>query len=90
MELIKKIMSGGVKDMANTKRPSSSVTARLDFDRFLLNFSFFTGSFLIMYVPHKSFTIDADAKIKREDTVDITAAIGAARNNPAAPTGMIC
>ena len=34
--------------------------------------------------------LDAEARIKREETVDITAAIGAARNNPAAPTGIIC
>ena len=29
-------------------------------------------------------------KISREETVDITAARGAARNRPAMPTGMIC
>ena len=45
-------------------------------------------SLFAMYVTYRFFRIVADARIRSESTVDITAASGAARKRPAAHTGM--
>lgn len=76
-----------MKANINTIIPITIVIRKLYVGTFLLSFSF-VSSLLMMYVIYKSLIIVADASMSSDETVDITAARGAARKNPAATEGI--